>query len=354
VHLLCNFSGTVSSLNLENNLLGELVLPEGWTAPCSPGWKYTHRDGREGDEKPPEEPVGAIAIANAIKSNGSLSDLNLANNNLGATIVKLDDGWEDRLRECVLGFDKDQDGILSEQELGAFIKALGIDDIKATIQYFCYDAVEASEDYLQDGNLSVEGLLSIYRRAKTTRPKDVTDNLRTLELLSAKSLGIIAVADAIKDDVALTKLNLSNNKLNFNLKGEAAAAPGRALADALATNTILKEVYLSGNYLKPEFAQELAVGIEKNRTLLLLDIKDNSIGDEGKIALGRAIQISNVQFLICDEWSIASEETQLDVSDKKLVSAWYFLWISKVLTYFLLVPYHPHQNPADAMLLAGE
>ena len=48
------------------------------------------------------------------------------------------------------------------------------------------------------------------------------------------------------------------------MNGEAAAAPGTALSDALAVNTVLTELDLSNNYLKPEFARELAVGVRDN------------------------------------------------------------------------------------------
>jgi hypothetical protein len=64
---------------------------------------------------------------------------------------------------------------------------------------------------------------------------------------------------------------MSNNRINvpgnFSGSGEAAAVPGKALGDALAANTILAELDLSSNYLRPEFARNLAVGIGDNWAL---------------------------------------------------------------------------------------
>jgi hypothetical protein len=70
---------------------------------------------------------------------------------------------------------------------------------------------------------------------------------------------------------------MSSNKTNFNMNGGATAAPGTALSDALAVNTVLTELGLSNNYLKPEFARELAVGIR----LSVLSLRSNSAGLKG-------------------------------------------------------------------------
>jgi hypothetical protein len=79
------------------------------------------------------------------------------------------------------------------------------------------------------------------------------------------------------DNGALLRLDMSNNGINANIHGGAAAAPGKALADALAANTVLTELNLSSNCLKPEFARELSVGIRDNGALLRLDMSNNKI-----------------------------------------------------------------------------
>jgi hypothetical protein len=139
-----------------------------------------------------------------------------------------------------------------------------------------------------------------------------------------KPEGTIAIAKAIPDMGVLSVLSMKDNRL-------ATKEGGKALAQALANNSTLKELDVSSNNWKgwhgnwqgdgPGFAQELAVGIADNEALSFLNVKDNKIGDEGKRSLGKAIQESNVQFLVCDERSVTQDTTELDVSGKDLQAA---------------------------------
>jgi hypothetical protein len=85
--------GALSVLNLAENYLGELVLPEGWTEdhdeilPSYPHQRrrfvvYKHADGRE-QMGNPGKPEGIIAIANAIPDMGAMTSLNIFGNRLG-------------------------------------------------------------------------------------------------------------------------------------------------------------------------------------------------------------------------------------------------------------------------------
>jgi hypothetical protein len=74
--------------------------------------------------------------------------------------------------------------------------------------------------------------------------------------------GIIALANVIPDMGALTSLNMSAN----GLKG---AETGKALGDAIATNTVLKELDISGGQYSDqkcdvEFVQAFSVGLRDN------------------------------------------------------------------------------------------
>jgi hypothetical protein len=75
----------LSSLNLANNNLGELVLPTGWTKEWMyeefKDYGYTHTDGREQKEHP-GKPDGLIALVNAIPDMGALTSLNISSNRL--------------------------------------------------------------------------------------------------------------------------------------------------------------------------------------------------------------------------------------------------------------------------------
>jgi hypothetical protein len=90
-----------------------------------------------------------------------------------------------------------------------------------------------------------------------------------------KPEGIIAVADAINDMGALTLLNMSKNRI----KG---AEAGKALGDAFAGNTVLKELDLSGEPYNPNmdigFVKAFTPGLSDNGALAKLDISNNNIG----------------------------------------------------------------------------
>jgi hypothetical protein len=86
----------ISSLNLANNNIGQLVLPEGWRAEEDDGEApWIHTDGQRVEDGMPggSTPVGVIALANVIPDMEALSSLNLADNNLGALV--LPEGWEE-------------------------------------------------------------------------------------------------------------------------------------------------------------------------------------------------------------------------------------------------------------------
>ena len=78
--------GAMTSLDISNNNLGELVLPEGWTKKSKHNhgmvpWVYEHTDGTK-QENHPGKPEGVIAIADAITAMGALTLLNVSNNQL--------------------------------------------------------------------------------------------------------------------------------------------------------------------------------------------------------------------------------------------------------------------------------
>jgi hypothetical protein len=78
-------NGALTSLNLANSNLGQLVLPVGWTKEwmCEKfgGDGYKHIDGREQKEDP-SRPEGIIALASAIKDMGAISLVGLSGNGL--------------------------------------------------------------------------------------------------------------------------------------------------------------------------------------------------------------------------------------------------------------------------------
>jgi hypothetical protein len=76
----------LTSLNLSNNNLGQLVLPVGWTKEFMydkfKGYGYKHIDGRE--QKDPTEPGGIIVLASALKDMRAMTSLDLSSNTIGS------------------------------------------------------------------------------------------------------------------------------------------------------------------------------------------------------------------------------------------------------------------------------
>jgi len=90
-------NGALTSLNISSNKIGELALPKGWTKEKK-FWSYVfkHTDGRE-QQDDPSQPLGAIALADAIKNNGALTSLDLSNNSIGELVKgPLPEGWKSR------------------------------------------------------------------------------------------------------------------------------------------------------------------------------------------------------------------------------------------------------------------
>jgi hypothetical protein len=77
---------------------------------------------------------------------------------------------------------------------------------------------------------------------------------------------------------ALTSLNMSKN----HIKG---AEAGKALGDALAGNTVLKELDLSGEEYYPNmdigFVKAFTPGLSDNGAMTSLDLASNKLGVEG-------------------------------------------------------------------------
>ena len=94
-----------------------------------------------------------------------------------------------------------------------------------------------------------------------------------------KPVGVIALANAIKNHGALEKLRMGAN----DLKGIEA---GKALGDAIAVNTVLKELDISGDYgtsgetCDAEFVKGFSPGLSTNRAMTKLDISNNAKIDD--------------------------------------------------------------------------
>jgi Ran GTPase-activating protein (RanGAP) involved in mRNA processing and transport len=103
--------------------------------------------------------------------------------------------------------------------------------------------------------------------------------------------GAIALANAIKDNRALSALSLKDNRLGTK-------EAGKVLGEMLKENSMLKALDLSKNYVSKcealGFAQGLAVGIKDNVALSVFLLKSNNIRAEGGGALAKGLRGNNM------------------------------------------------------------
>jgi Leucine-rich repeat (LRR) protein len=281
-------NGALTSLDVSSNKLGSLSSQGGWVKEagvqyCSPTGTYQHK-------KPAGENFkaeGLIALTNAIRDNGALTRLDISNNQFCD-----DDGGAPAGK-----------AISDMLAVNSTLREL---DVSGNAQYGSSEGGPAFAQALSVG-ISGNGALS------TLRLKD--------NQLATKEAGK-ALAAALAGNSVLTELDVSSNNWYYNSgnKGDGAgfaqelaagikdmgalsklvmrqndihgAEAGRAFADMLAQNTVLKELDLSsqkvGDYGKPmdvAFAKEFAAGISGNGALAKLDISNNDIGQGGSLLL---------------------------------------------------------------------
>ncbi|XP_064622889.1 leucine-rich repeat-containing protein 74B-like [Lineus longissimus] len=93
--------------------------------------------------------------------------------------------------------------------------------------------------------------------------------------------GIIHFSDLLRDNLVLTKLNLSNNRLGN--KG------AKILRLGLLTNKKIENLNLAANGFSDKDAKFIAEIIEKNDSVKYLNLSQNDFNSEGGMALGPAI-----------------------------------------------------------------
>ena len=97
--------------------------------------------------------------------------------------------------------------------------------------------------------------------------------------------GAAILAHAMATNSTLTRLDLSGSGI-----GDSGAA---ALAKAVEINSTLTHLYLSYNRIGDSGAAELAKAVEINSTVTRLDLSENGIGDSGAAALAKAVEINS-------------------------------------------------------------
>jgi Ran GTPase-activating protein (RanGAP) involved in mRNA processing and transport len=191
----------------------------------------------------------AQELAVVMKDNGALSITNVIGNSIGKEIIS-------KLQEIM----RSKPNLVSlcgvaDEATEADLSGLGVDADAAVI---------LASELPDKGALSFLNLANNSLMRGKIKPSDGSSAewwAKQDSSYETNVSGIVALANAIPDMGALLRLDMSNNEINCDIHAEAAAVPGKALSDALAANTVLTQLDLSKNYLKPEFVRELAVGI---------------------------------------------------------------------------------------------
>ncbi|CAH3195902.1 unnamed protein product, partial [Porites evermanni] len=228
----------------------------------------------------------AAVLAVALETNTTLTNLNLAHNNLGfagaeslaaalktnTTLTNLDLSWNNlgpagaELLATALKTNTTLTNLnLSRSKLGpAGAESLA----KALKTNTTLTNLDLSGNNL--GPASAESLATALNISSTLRNVNLSDN--NVGPTVAESL-----ATALKTNTSLTNLNLSVNNLG--------SAGAESLSTALKTNTTLRNLDLSGNNLGPAGAESLATALKTNTTLTNLNVSWNNLGPAGAESL---------------------------------------------------------------------
>ena len=188
--------------------------------------------------------AGAAALAPALAANGSLTSLNLAQNQL-----------------C--GLDEYGDGTYTAEGITAIADALRVNGALSSL------------------DLSKNHLCGIHEYGNGTYNADC----------------ITAIADALFVNGALTALNLSSNWIGGHWDGGYIVSTPegpKAIADALRVNGVLTALDLSSNYLKDEGVSAVCEAIQSNKETKLasLNFFQNNIGPVGANALVAMVAVT--------------------------------------------------------------
>lgn len=317
-------TGAMTSLNLSNNNIGELVkgpLPEGWKSKDDDNDAPWLRiaDGHVQDEYPGEEkPEGVIAIAKAIPTMEALVSTNFLNNGIGVkqaqnlvTILQ-----EHATLKSLCGNTGD------ETELDMSGKDMGADDAIMLVPEITDN--RALVKLTLGGDVYVE--YNRYQGKNVT----VTPEVAVLEVsmkeanLSEKNLGaggaiIVGAWICNKDNGAMTKLDIRSNYKNkegmgYSYKSEEFITP---IAEMLKTNTMITELNVSSNWLNLEAVRILSDAIRSNMSLTSVNIlNNNNIGVEQAQNLVAILNMHPTLKSLCG--NKGGDETELDMSAKKM------------------------------------
>lgn len=254
-------------------------------------------------------PGFAMELAVGVGNNGTLETLRMTNNNIAT-----------KKTGEALGQALSQNSVLKELDLSSnnnessckdgpgFVKGIadGVKHNGAMLWTRSTKRIHASAFDEIPPKGQRKGNLAVYNGKQVRITKAYKDGTNNITWDEPKAKG------------ALTSLNISDNKM-------ATKEAGKALADALAANSVLKELNVANtldgeSWMRtktsgPAFAQELANGVSANRALVSIDLSQNNIGTKQAHALANILKEHATLKSLCGN---TGDETELDMSGKKI------------------------------------
>ena len=216
---------------------------------------------------------GAAALADALKVNAMLLELDLGSNrerNTGATSHLIGERGAAALADALASNSTltrlDVGGnVLGNKGATSLSDALGSNTALLSLALY-------SNRIDERGANAISTALTL---SKALRELDINSN-------QIGDTGALAIAEALATNDALLKLNVSGCAI-----GDVGAA---AFANALSANSCLLTLKLGHNHIGADGAAALANGLRMNTTLVKLGLGENRFGDEGAEALADALE----------------------------------------------------------------
>ena len=103
--------------------------------------------------------------------------------------------------------------------------------------------------------------------------------------LTEDEIDAASLSQAIAVNSSLTELDLSGSQLGYS--------GAKSLSQAIAVNSSLTELYLSGSWIFNSGAECLSQALKVNSSLTKLDLSGNDIGDYGAASLSQALAVNS-------------------------------------------------------------
>jgi len=208
-------------------------------------------------------PEGAKALAEALRTNTTLTEINLTCNGIGPEGAKaLVETLQLNIKLTTINFGCNGIG---DEGAKALAEALRTNTTLTKIN-------------LANNNIGLEGIKALAEALQ------MNTKLTTIDLANSNigDKGAKTLAEALQLNTKLTNIFLDHNGIG--------PEGAKALAEMLQRNNVLREMNLGSNNIGPEGFKALAKALHTNTKLRLLHVYSNKIGDEGVQALANALQ----------------------------------------------------------------